>query len=77
MSRLKRVESMTDTVNNLDEIVELIMDAYNNTHSDTVSPLFELRVRKALMKRFCTEMYKQPMTWTGNINSTRKEMLHG
>lgn len=68
---------MSDTVNNLDEIVDLIMDAYNTTHPDTVSPLFELRVRKALMKRFCAETYARPMTWTGTATTNRKEMLHG
>lgn len=68
---------MSETVNNLDEIVELVMDAYTATHADTVSPLFELRVRKALMKRFCAEVYKSPMTWTGNVTATRKEILHG
>lgn len=67
---------MSETVNNLDEIVELVMDAYTMTHADTISPLFELRVRKALMKRFCAETYR-PATWTGNATATRKEMLHG
>lgn len=68
---------MSETVNNLDEIVDLIMEVYTLTHADTISPLFELRVRKALMKRFCAETYARPMTWTGNATATRKEILHG
>jgi len=68
---------MTDTIHDLNEIVDIIMAAYNETHPDTMSPLFELKIRKVLMKRFCTEVYKQPMTWSGNVNATRKELLNG
>lgn len=68
---------MSETVNNLDEIVDLIMDAYTMTHADTISPLFELRVRKALMKRFCAETFVRPTTWTGMIPPSGKTLLNG
>jgi len=68
---------MSETVNNLDEIVDLVMEAYTMTHADTISPLFELRVRKALMRRFCAEVYQRSATWTGMTPPSGKTLLNG
>lgn len=69
--------------NNLEEIVELVMQAYFDTHGDEydITPYFELEVRKALMQAYCSNKQTHTYsvtpgtlmgTWdSGTVTSTR------
>ena len=78
--------------NNLEEIVQLVMRAYDDVHGEEydITPIFELELRKNLMQRFCnTEVNKHTYTYTtnpgsltgtwssGTVTSTNKELLNG
>ena len=67
--------------NNLEDVVQLVMRAYTETHGDEfdITPMFELEVRKALMQKYCSVQPQHTYTlnpgtltgtWTSPISHT-------
>lgn len=78
--------------NNLEDVVQLVMRAYTETHGDEfdITPMFELEVRKALMQKYCSNLPSHTYTinkgnllgqWNVNLasnaTSSHNILLHG
>lgn len=60
-------------MNNLEDIVQLVMQAYDDVHGEEydITPMFELEVRKALMQKYCSTKPAHTYTITpGTLTGT-------